>query len=112
MGGRSMKATRTALLLALLLLLGELFVNVGIVARTTVAEREVPHLALDVVETKAMCQRSIEIIGFTRNLHLLVGAHAVERAHVVQAVGQFDEQRTDIVVQRVEHLLVVVNLAR
>ena len=58
-----------------------------------------------------MGQRSIEVIGLARNLHLLVGAHATQGTHVMKTVGKFYEQCTYIVMQRVEHLLVVVYLA-
>ena len=59
-----------------------------------------------------MGKRSIEVIGLSGNLHLLVGAHAAESTHVVQAVREFYQQSTDIIMKRVEHLLIVVNLAR
>ena len=59
-----------------------------------------------------MCERSVEVVGLAGNLHLLIRAHTVKCAHVMQTVGQFYEQCTDIIVQRVEHLFVVVNLAR
>ena len=80
--------------------------------RAAVLETEVLEFGLDVVQAEAIGERCIEIVGFTGNFHLLVGAHAVECTHVVQSVGKFDKDCTDIVVHRVEHLLEVVELFR
>ena len=38
--------------------------------------------------------------------------HRLQSAHVVQAVGQFDEQGAYIIMDRLQHLLVVVHLQR
>ena len=38
--------------------------------------------------------------------------HRLQGAHVVQSVGKLDEQRAYIVVDRLQHLLVVIHLQR
>ena len=49
------------------------------------------------VQSQTVRQRSIEVVCLSRYLHLLVRAHTAERTHVVETVGQLDEQGTDVV---------------
>ena len=90
----------------------DLRLDANIFLGRTPSEREVFELRLDLVESQAIGQGSIEVVGLRRNFHLLVGAHRSQGTHVVHTVGQFDEQGTDIVVDRVKHVLEVVNLLR
>ena len=55
--------------------------------RTTVFERQVLKICLYVEESEAVGQRSVEIVRLAGDLHLLVGSHRCQRAHIVQAVG-------------------------
>ena len=64
------------------------------------------------VQTQTISKRSVEIVGFSSNFHLLIGTHTVECAHVVQTVGEFYEQRSHIILYRFENLLIIVNLFR
>ena len=48
---------------------------------------------------------------FLRNRRLFVGAHVLERAHVVDAVGEFDQDAAKIAVHRQKHLAEVCSLA-
>ena len=57
-----------------------------------------------------MGQRGIHKIGFAGNLELLLPLHAVQRPHVVQAVGNLDEDDPDVVAQREQHLPEVLRL--
>ena len=71
----------------------DLCVGIGML----VAEAEVLQLGLDGEEPEAVGQRSVEEGGFACDLKLLVGLHRAERAHVVQAVGDLDEDHTGII---------------
>ena len=84
--------------------------NEFVVLGTAVLEREVLQLTLDLVHTKTVCKRSIEVVCLSSDLHLLVRTHTAERTHIMQTVGKLDEQRTDIVMDRCEHLMEVVYL--
>ena len=77
---------------------------------TTITEAQVLQFNLYVVQTEAVSQRRIEEVGLSGNLHLLVGTHTVQRAHVVHTVGELHQQSSDVVVDGVEHLLVVIHL--
>ena len=35
--------------------------------------------------------------GFTGNFQLLVSSHVIERAHVVQTIGEFDEDYAHVI---------------
>ena len=85
---------------------GNHFVLMG----TTIAEAQVLQLNLYVVQTEAVSQRRIEKVGLSGNLHLLVGTHTAQRAHVMHTVGKLHQQSTDVIVDGVEHLLVVIHL--
>ncbi len=83
-----------------------------IFVRTTIFEGEVLKVSLHVEESEAIGKRSVEIVSLACYLHLLVGAHGCQRAHVVQTVGNLYHQGTYVVMQRVEQLLIVVELLR
>ena len=65
--------------------------------RVLVAEAQVFQLGLNGEESEAVGQRCVEEGGLTCDLKLLVGLHRAERAHVVQAVGDLDEDHTGII---------------
>ena len=77
---------------------------------TTVAEAEVFQFYLHVVEPQAVCQWCIKEVSLSGNLHLLVGRHAAQCAHIVKAVGKLHQEGSDVIVDGVEHLFVVVHL--
>ena len=97
------------LLLILLVLLNQPG-YVLVLMRTTVAETQVLQLNLHIIQSETVSQRSIEEVCLSSYLHLLVGTHAAQCTHIVQTVGKLHQQRTDVVVNGVEHLLVVINL--
>ena len=92
------------------LVLIERLLQVGILQFAAILEGEVLQLGLHVEEAQTVGQRGVEVVGLSGNLHLLLGLHRRERAHVVQAVGELYHQGADVVVERVEQLLVVVAL--
>ena len=89
-----------------------MFVNLFILTRTAVAERQIFKFCLHVVQAKAIGKRCIEIISLRGDLHLLVRAHAAERAHVMKTVGQLQQDGTDVKLYGREHLAEVVHLLR
>ena len=64
------------------------------------------------IEPQAIGKRGIEVIGLTGYLHLFVGTHAVERAHIVKAVGKLYEYGTHVELYGSEYLAEVVDLLR
>ena len=62
------------------------------------------------IKAQTVCERSIEIVGFSRYLHLLVRAHAVQGSHVMETVGQIYEQGTYIELHGCKNLPVVIYL--
>lgn len=72
----------------------ELIGYIGIPFLVGVFETKVFQLRFDGVKAQAMGQWRIEIKRFAGDLHLLVALHVLQRAHIVQAVGQFDQDHT------------------
>ena len=75
-------------------------------------EREVFELGFDLVESKAVGQGRVHEQSFRGDLELLVARHGIQRAHVVQAVGEFDEDHPDVVAEGEQHLAEVLRLGR
>ena len=74
------------------------------------AERKVLQLRLDVVQAQAAGKRGVEEVCLSGYLHLLVRAHAVQGAHVVETVAELDEEGADVVVDGFKDLAIVVYL--
>ena len=62
------------------------------------------------VQTKTVCERCIEIIGLSCNLHLLVRTHAAESTHVMKTVSKLDQQGTDIILHGSKYLTEIIYL--
>ena len=75
-----------------------------------VAEAEVLQFGFDGEEPEAVSQRCVEEGGFACDLKLLVGLHRAERAHVVQAVGDLDEDYTGIITDGQQELTDILRL--
>ena len=67
--------------------LGDLLVAL----RLQVAEREVLELPLDLPDAEAVGQRRVDLHRLLRGADALLGRLGVERAHVVEAVGELDD---------------------
>ena len=67
-------------------------------------EREVFQLPLDRVHAEAVRQRGVDLQGLAGLALLLVARHVAQGAHVVQAVGELDDQDADVPGHRDDHL--------
>ena len=90
---------------ALGLRLRQLFLYLGIFFGMLVFETEVLQFGFNLVETKAVGQGREDVERFAGNLVLFAGQHTLERAHIVQAVGDFDEDDAHVVAHREQQLL-------
>ena len=73
-------------------------------------EGEVLQLPLDRVDAEPVRERREDLERLLGRLLLLLLRHRVERAHVVEAVGELDEHDADVVRHRDDHLAVVLGL--
>lgn len=78
--------------------------------RLGVFEREVLHLRFDVVQPQPVRQRSVDVECFRSDLLLFLADHRPHGLHVVQAVGQFDQDHADVVGDGDEHLAEIFRL--
>ena len=84
--------------------------DLGVLARMQGREGEVFELPLDAVDAQPMRQRRVDLERLLGLLDLLLLAQVAERAHVVQAVGELDQDDADIFGHRHDHLAVVLGL--
>jgi hypothetical protein len=96
--------------LALLALLGHEPLDLLVLARVQGREREVLELPLDRVDAEAVGDRRVDVERLARLVHLLLLGHRLDRAHVVQAVGELDQDDPDVGGHRDHHLAVVLGL--
>ena len=96
--------------LALFALLVDQALDLLVLARVQGGEREVLELPLDRVDTEAVRERRVDLEGLLGLLDLLLLGHRAERAHVVQAVGELDQDDPDVRGHRDHHLAVVLGL--
>ena len=82
----------------------------GKFVRATESEAEVFKFRFDIVEAEAVGERGVEVVGFAGDLHLFVGAHGGEGTHIVESVGEFYEEGSDVILEAIEHLAVIVDL--
>ncbi len=73
-------------------------------------EREVLELPLHLPDAEALRQRRVDLHGLAGDALLLVRRQPVQRAHVVQAVGELDEDDPDVLGHRQQHLADVLGL--
>ncbi len=79
---------------------GDLVVALGVERR----EGEVLELPLDGVHAEAVRQGRVDLQGLARLALLLVAWHVAQRPHVVQPVGELDDQDPDVAGHRHDHL--------
>ena len=63
-------------------------------------EGEVLQFRLYLIETQTVGQRGIDVKRLAGNLVLLVGRLRLQRAHVVKAVANLDEDDADVLAHR------------
>ncbi len=73
-------------------------------------EREVLELPLELVDAQAVRERRVDLERLLRLLHLLLLAEVLDRAHVVEAVGELDQDHPHVLGHRHDHLPVVLGL--
>ena len=87
-------------------LVGELRVGEGV----GVAEGEVFELAAQLAHAEAVRERSVDLERLARDALLLLRAQVLERAHVVQAVGELDDDHAHVGDHGEQHLADVLGL--
>jgi hypothetical protein len=75
------------------------------------AEGQVFELAAEFAHAEAMGEGRVDVEGFAGDGALALGREVLEGAHVVQAVGELDEDDADIADHSEEHLADVLGLA-
>jgi hypothetical protein len=78
--------------------------DVAIRFRIDVTQAEIFHLPLDLPDTEPVRDRCVDVERLACNRLLFARTEARERAHVVQAVGEFDDDDADVLGHRHEHL--------
>ena len=73
-------------------------------------EREVLELPLHLPDAEALRERRVDLHRLAGDALLLVRRQAVQRAHVVQPVGELDEDDPDVLGHRQQHLADVLGL--
>ena len=79
--------------------------------RLEVAERQLFELVLDLAHAEAVGDRRVDVAGLLRDLDAALLGQVVERPHVVEPVGELDEDDPDVVHHRQQHLAEVLRLA-
>ncbi len=97
--------------LALRALLADQALDLVVLARVQRRESEVLELPFDRVDAQPVRQRGEDVQGLARLVLALLLGHRPERAHVVQAVGELDQDHPDVPGHRDQHLAVVLGLA-
>ena len=96
--------------LALVALLGDELLDLVVLARVQALEGEVLELPLDRVDPEPVRERRVDLERLARLLDLLLLRQRLERAHVVEAVGELDQDDPDVRGHRDHHLAVVLGL--
>jgi len=76
----------------------------GMAPRRQVAERQLLQLAIELVQAQAMGDRGVDVQGLAGDAVALLDRHRRHRAHVVQTVGQLDEDDPHVPGHRHQHL--------
>ena len=75
-----------------------------------VLEGQVFELAADLAHAQAVSDGRVDVQSFARDLLLAILRKKLQRAHVVQAVGQLDEHHADVIHHGQHHLAHVLGL--
>ena len=90
--------------------LGDHLLDLLVLARMQRLEREVLELPLERVDTEAVRERRVDLERLARLLQLLLLAEVLDRAQVVQAVGELDQDHPQVLRHRDDQLAVVLGL--
>ncbi len=75
-----------------------------------VAERQVLELGLDPADAEPVGERGVDLERLARDALALRRVEVLERAHVVQAIGELDQDDPDVVDHGQDHLAEVLGL--
>ncbi len=78
--------------------------------RIEIAERQLLELVLHLAHPEAVGDRRVDVARFLRDLDPPLLGQVVQRPHVVQAIGELDEDDADVVDHRQQHLAEVLRL--
>ena len=111
----SSSSARTAagllgLRLAVGALVGDHRLDLRVLAGMQRLEREVLELPLESVDTEPVGERRVDLERLASLLRLLLLRLVLDRPHVVQAVGELDEDDAYVLRHRDDHLAVVLGL--
>ncbi len=84
--------------------------DLGVLARVQDLERAVLELPLDRVDAEAVRERRVDLECLLRLAHLSLLALVLDRAHVVEPVGELDQDDADVLRHRDDHLPVVLRV--
>ena len=79
-------------------------VDLGVALRVQRGEREVFELLLQLLHAEAVRERGVDVERLGGDAGLLVGRPGGDRAHVVQPVGELDDEHAQVLGHRHEHL--------
>ena len=96
--------------LALGALVGDHRLDLRVLPRVERLEREVLELPLERVDPEPVRERRVHLERLARLLRLRLLALVLDRPHVVQAVGELDEDDAHVLRHRDDHLPVVLGL--
>ena len=83
----------------------------GVAPRVQVLERQLLQLAVGLVQAEPVRDRRVDVERLARDAQALVGRHRVHRAHVVQPVGELDQDHAHVARHRQQHLAERLGLA-
>ena len=90
--------------LALGLARGDHLLDLGVTLRVQRGETQVLELPLDLLDTESVRERRVDVEGLLGDRSLAGHGHHRDRAHIVQAVGQLDQQHPPVLGHGDEHL--------
>ena len=79
-------------------------VKLGVALRVQRCEGEVFQLLLQLLHAQSVCERGIDLERLVGDALLLLAGHGGDGAHVVQPVGEFDDQHPQVARHRHQHL--------
>ena len=96
--------------LAIVALLGDQPLDLVVFARVQGLKRQILQLPLERVDPESVRDRRVDVERLTGLLDLLLLGHRRDRPHVVQAIGELDQDDPDVGGHRDDHLAIVLGL--